>query len=162
VSGYPHRTESGQLSLRATEIPRILSPCLHQFPAQKPHQEASPEAEQHSLDRHVDMLATQEPTRLLLRRSQIIRQMRDFLNLGGFTEVQTPILSAAAGGAIARSFQTSATEFAGKSLSLRIAPELWLKRLILGGMDRIFEIGPCFRNEGDAAVDRIFLLAHSF
>lgn len=96
------------------------------------------------------MLANPQAGYVLLRRSQVIRQMRDFLNRGGFVEVQTPILSTRAGGAIARPFETSASEFSEKQLSLRVAPELWLKRLIVGGMDRIFEIGPCFRNEGEA------------
>lgn len=99
------------------------------------------------------MLANHETTQVLLRRYQIMREMRNFLNHGGFVEVQTPILSTAAGGAVARPFATSATEFADKQLSLRIAPELWLKRLILGGMDRIFEIGPCFRNEGQSVLN---------
>jgi lysyl-tRNA synthetase class 2 len=65
-----------------------------------------------------------------------------------FLEVNTPILAACAGGAIARPFYTSASEFPEKQLSLRIAPELWLKRLVVGGFDRVFEIGPSFRNEG--------------
>lgn len=63
-------------------------------------------------------------------------------------EVNTPIVGSIAGGAIARPFYTSATEFADRQLSLRIAPELWLKRLVVGGFDRVFEIGPSFRNEG--------------
>lgn len=63
-------------------------------------------------------------------------------------EVETPVLADGAGGAIARSFKTSASEFPERELSMRIAPELWLKRLVLGGLDRIFEIGRCFRNEG--------------
>lgn len=63
-------------------------------------------------------------------------------------EVQTPILADKAGGAVAKPFTTHATEFASRQLALRIAPELWLKRLIIGGMDRVFEIGPAFRNEG--------------
>lgn len=148
VAGYPYRTESGQLSLSATELPRILSPCLHQFPVHRPLEKAISESEPQFLEKHVDMLANNEATHILLRRSQIVREMRNFLNVGGFAEVQTPILSGRAGGALAKSFETSAVEFSGKQLSLRIAPELWLKRLILGGMDRIFEIGPCFRNEG--------------
>lgn len=63
-------------------------------------------------------------------------------------EVDTPILSSDAGGAIAKPFSTSATEFPERQLSLRIAPELWLKRMVVGGFDRVFEIGPSFRNEG--------------
>lgn len=63
-------------------------------------------------------------------------------------EVNTPILGGSAGGAIARPFLTSATEFPERELSLRIAPELWLKRLVVGGFDKVFEIGSSFRNEG--------------
>ena len=63
-------------------------------------------------------------------------------------EVDTPILGAVASGATARPFETSATEFPDRRLALRIAPELWLKRLVIGGMERVFEIGPSFRNEG--------------
>jgi lysyl-tRNA synthetase class 2 len=81
-------------------------------------------------------------------RSEVIQFIRTFLLRGGYLEVQTPILAEASGGAIARPFKTVATEFPERKLSLRIAPELWLKRLIIGGLDRIFEIGPSFRNEG--------------
>ena len=66
-------------------------------------------------------------------------------------EIDTPILNSIAGGASARPFATSATEFPDRPLSLRIAPELWLKRLIVGGFDRVFEIGPSFRNEGTSS-----------
>jgi lysyl-tRNA synthetase, class II len=104
------------------------------------------------LDKHVDMLANFDTTTLLLRRSEIVREIRMFLDRGGYTEVQTPILSVRAGGAAAKPFRTYATEFSGRKLSLRVAPELWLKRLILGGMDRIFEIGSCFRNEGKNSI----------
>lgn len=74
--------------------------------------------------------------------------LRQFLIEDGHLEVQTPILADAAGGATARPFYTSATEFEERQVALRIAPELWLKRLIIGGLERIFEIGPSFRNEG--------------
>jgi len=66
-------------------------------------------------------------------------------------EVNTPILAGSAGGAIAQPFRTSAAEFPERELSLRIAPELWLKRLLVGGFDKVFEIGPSFRNEGEPA-----------
>ena len=74
-----------------------------------------------------------------------------------FVEVETPILAASAGGATARPFETSATEFPSRNLSLRIAPELLLKKLIIGGMRQVFEIGRCFRNEGMASNLRIYL-----
>jgi lysyl-tRNA synthetase class 2 len=85
-------------------------------------------------------------------RSHMIQYLRNFFVNDGFLEVQTPILADSAGGAIARPFLTTATEFLDKALSMRIAPELWLKRLVLGGMDRVFEIGPAFRNEGLDAI----------
>ena len=81
-------------------------------------------------------------------RSHIIQYIRNFLLADDFLEVQTPILADKAGGAIARPFTTIATEFPDKQLALRIAPEIWLKRLVLGGMNRVFEIGSAFRNEG--------------
>jgi lysyl-tRNA synthetase, class II len=74
--------------------------------------------------------------------------MRDFLLKDNFLEVQTPLIADKAGGAIAKPFTTVATEFSEKTLALRIAPEIWLKRLVIGGIDRVFEIGPAFRNEG--------------
>ncbi|KAL8641420.1 MAG: hypothetical protein Q9228_001764 [Teloschistes exilis] len=74
--------------------------------------------------------------------------MRDFLSAKGYIEVQTPILANLAGGAVARAFDTEAVEFPERHIQLRTAPELWLKRLVLGGLEKVFEIGQCFRNEG--------------
>ncbi|KAF1854593.1 hypothetical protein Lal_00007166 [Lupinus albus] len=74
--------------------------------------------------------------------------MRDYFHSRKFLEFQTPILAENAGGAVARPFVTRATEFKDRDLALRIAPELWLKRLVIGGVDKVFEIGPSFRNEG--------------
>ena len=81
-------------------------------------------------------------------RSEIIGFIRQWLANEGHIEVQTPILADTAGGAVARPFHTSSTEFQDRRIALRIAPELWLKRLVLGGFEKIFEIGPSFRNEG--------------
>ncbi|KIX00805.1 uncharacterized protein Z518_09870 [Rhinocladiella mackenziei CBS 650.93] len=94
------------------------------------------------------MFTDPEVIETIKARSTLIRTMRSFFESLSFVEVGTPILSAVAGGATAKPFRTTATEFMDRKLSMRIAPELWLKRLIVGGMDRIFEIGPCFRNEG--------------
>ncbi len=99
-------------------------------------------------NRHADLLVNRKAADTLKLRSRIVQHLRTFLVDDEFLEVQTPILADGAGGAIARPFVTGATEFSDKTLSLRIAPELWLKRLVLGGMDRVFEIGPAFRNEG--------------
>lgn len=100
-------------------------------------------------NRHLDLLINASSREILLLRDSILRHMRAyFQNKLKCVEVQTPILAANAGGALARPFATQATEFAHKELALRIAPELWLKRLVVAGLDRVFEIGPSFRNEG--------------
>lgn len=99
-------------------------------------------------DRHVDMLVNRQAIDVLRLRSEITKHMRDHLHSKRFLEFQTPILAENAGGAVARPFVTQATEFKDRDLALRIAPELWLKRLVIGGVDRVFEIGPSFRNEG--------------
>jgi lysyl-tRNA synthetase class 2 len=94
------------------------------------------------------MLVNSSTSNIFRARSRIIQHIRNFLLEDNFLEVQTPIIADKAGGAIARPFTTVATEFSEKQLALRVAPELWLKRLVIGGMDRVFEIGPAFRNEG--------------
>jgi lysyl-tRNA synthetase, class II len=132
----------------ALQLPQLLAPCLHQFPIEG-HGSRSMDGEQgQSHDRHVELLVNRDAVATLVLRSEIIQKMREFLRSERFIEVETPILAGSAGGASARPFETTATEFVDRKLSLRIAPELWLKRLIIGGMEKIFEIGPCFRNEG--------------
>ena len=145
VTGRHRKAESGMISLHASMLPKIESACLQRLPVVKPTALASSET---STDRVADMLKSSEYRKALLARSCLLQAMRAFLHLEHFCEVTTPILSAAAGGAVARSFKTTATEFSNRRLSLRVAPELWLKRLIIGGMNKIFEIGPSFRNEG--------------
>lgn len=98
--------------------------------------------------RHVDFLVNPKLADMLRLRSEITKFVRRWLSNDGHIEVQTPILADTAGGAVARPFHTSATEFQDRQISLRIAPELWLKRLVVGGFERVFEIGPSFRNEG--------------
>lgn len=99
-------------------------------------------------ERHVDMLVNKQVIDVLRLRAEITKYMRDHLHSKRFLEFQTPILAENAGGAVARPFVTQATEYRNKDLALRIAPELWLKRLVVGGVDKVFEIGPAFRNEG--------------
>ena len=99
-------------------------------------------------ERHVDMLVNREVTDVLRLRAEILKFMREYFYSKRFLEFQTPILAENAGGAVARPFITRATEFKNKDLAMRIAPELWLKRLVVGGVDKVFEIGPAFRNEG--------------
>ncbi|KAF2211792.1 hypothetical protein CERZMDRAFT_42817, partial [Cercospora zeae-maydis SCOH1-5] len=142
LKGHIHRTERGQLSILATQSPTLLSPSLHQIP------ESLEDPEARARNRHVDMLVNPEAIETIKVRHQIETKMQDFFNKLGFTKVTTPLLSSMAGGATARPFETVATEFSEETLNLRIAPELWLKRLVVGGMDKVYEIGPAFRNEG--------------
>ncbi|CAJ2500286.1 Uu.00g031390.m01.CDS01 [Anthostomella pinea] len=142
AKGKAVRTQMGELSLRATEIPKLLSPGLAPLPEKLINEETI------IMNRHVDLLINQRTSDVLRLRSHIIKSLRDYFHEQDFLEVQTPIMSDFAGGATARPFLTSATEFPEKSLALRIAPELWLKRLVVGGNDKVFEIGPAFRNEG--------------
>ncbi|KAI1167150.1 hypothetical protein F5B18DRAFT_604045 [Nemania serpens] len=142
ATGTPIRTSSGELTLQALKLPTILSPALAPLPGNLV------DGETKILNRHVDLLVNRQISDTIRLRSFIIKYMRDFLIKKNFLEVQTPILAGSAGGAIARPFLTSAIGLGERQLSMRIAPELWLKRLVVGGIDRVFEIGPSFRNEG--------------
>ncbi|KAL7939619.1 hypothetical protein V8C35DRAFT_287172 [Trichoderma chlorosporum] len=142
VTGVATRTNTGQLSLEARELPELLSPSMEQVP------EKLTDPKTKMQERHVDMLVNRDVVDVLRLRAEIMKQIRDHFHSKRFLEFQTPILAENAGGAIARPFVTRATEFRGKDLALRIAPELWLKRLVVGGVDKVFEMGPAFRNEG--------------
>lgn len=142
VKGVRDRTTAGQLTLEAREIPELLAPTMEQIP------DKLIDSKTKMTDRHVDMLVNKETVDVLRLRSEITKHMRDHFHSKRFLEFQTPILAENAGGAIARPFVTRATEFRDKDLALRVAPELWLKRLVVGGVDKVFEIGPAFRNEG--------------
>ncbi|MCJ1360412.1 MAG: hypothetical protein MMC33_010417 [Icmadophila ericetorum] len=142
LKGFPHRTRRGELSVVLSELPHILSPCLHPLPTELLNRETK------IRHRYVDFLVNPRTAHILRLKAAVIEYLRSYLAADGQVEIQTPILADEAGGAVARPFQTSATEFPDRELSLRIAPELWLKRLVIGGFDRVFEIGPSFRNEG--------------
>lgn len=133
---------SGELTLRANKLPVLLSPSLAPIPTSLINEETI------AHNRPLDLLVNRQAGDLLRFRSEVVWWMRSFFVKRRFLEVQTPVLAGYAGGASARPFLTSATEFPHKELAMRIAPELWLKRLVVGGFDRVFEIGPCFRNEG--------------
>ncbi|KAK4204028.1 hypothetical protein QBC40DRAFT_218214 [Triangularia verruculosa] len=137
VTGKATRTQTGELSIQAIRLPQVLAPSIV----------PRPEKVEDTLHRHIDMLAHRRTVDTLRLRSYIIRYLRDFFHQRNFLEFQTPILSGNAGGAVARPFTVHA-EAVSKDVSLRIAPELWLKRLVVGGVDRVFELGPAFRNEG--------------
>lgn len=123
-------------------MPELLSPAMEAVP------EKLTDPKTRMRDRHVDMLVNKQTMQVLRLRSEIIKYMRTYLNSKNFHEFQTPILAHHAGGAIARPFITRSTDVGDTDLALRIAPELWLKRLVVGGVDKVFEIGPSFRNEG--------------
>ncbi|KAI1804694.1 lysyl-tRNA synthetase [Daldinia bambusicola] len=142
VKGTATRTHAGELTLKACELPTLLSPGLAHLPEKLINQETM------VLNKHLDLLVNRRTSDIFRLRSSVIKSMRDFFHEKDFLEVQTPVLADYAGGAAARPFLTSATEFAQKELAMRIAPELWLKRLVIGGNDKVFEIGQCFRNEG--------------
>lgn len=142
ITGFPTRTKAGQLTIAATALPELLSPAMEQIP------EKLTDPKTRMQERHVDMLVNREAIDVLRLRSEITKHMRDHFHSKKFLEFQTPILAENAGGAVARPFVTQATEFKDRDLALRIAPELWLKRLVIGGVDKVFEIGPAFRNEG--------------
>ncbi|CEJ88914.1 Putative Lysine--tRNA ligase [[Torrubiella] hemipterigena] len=142
VTGTATRTTAGELTLDAIGLPTLLSPTMEQIPEKLLDQRTK------SQERHVDMLVNKEVVDVLRLRAEITKHMRDHFHSKRFLEFQTPILAENAGGAVARPFVTRATEFKDKDLALRIAPELWLKRLVVGGVDKVFEIGPAFRNEG--------------
>ncbi|SPO02217.1 related to lysyl-tRNA synthetase [Cephalotrichum gorgonifer] len=142
VTGRPTRTSTGQLSIAAVELPELLAPALEPIP------DKLIDPDKKIQRRHLDMIVNPEVADTLRLRAAILSYLRQFLNDRQFLEFQTPIVADNAGGAAARPFTTTATEFPSKELALRIAPELWLKRLVVGGVHNVFEIGPAFRNEG--------------
>ncbi|KAF2751360.1 class II aaRS and biotin synthetase [Sporormia fimetaria CBS 119925] len=142
VKGNPTRTPTGQLTISATDVPQVLAPCLHHVP------DKVEDAETLARKPHVHQLTNDEPGDVLRLRALIYDYIRNSLMDRGFLEVETPMFDVEAGGAIARPFETIANEMSNMPIRLRIAPELNLKRLIVGGQDKVFEIGRVFRNEG--------------
>lgn len=142
VQGHATKTSSDQLSILAHEVPRVLAPCLHHIP------EVVDKAETLARRPHIHQLTSHEPGDVLRLRAMIYDYIRMYFIQSGFLEVETPLFDVNAGGAIARPFETVANEMSNTPIKLRIAPELNLKRLIIGGQDKIFEIGRSFRNEG--------------
>ncbi len=146
VRGRLFRTRTGELTVEVEDF-SILAKCLHPLP-EKWH--GVRDVEVRYRQRYLDLIANPESRRVFLLRSRIISELRRFLEENGFIEVETPILQPVASGANARPFVTY-HNYLEMNLYLRIAPELYLKRLIVGGFPRVFEIGKNFRNEG---VDR--------
>jgi lysyl-tRNA synthetase class 2 len=142
VEGHPARTKSGELSIVPHSV-RLAAPCLHQLP--EPETFTNPESRQRK--RHVDLLVNNRVKQTFAMRSKIIKFIRNFLDQRDFLEVETPVLCSMVGGANALPFVTR-SEALDTSLFLRVAPELHLKQLVIGGLERVYEIGKCFRNEG--------------
>ena len=143
VSGKVFRTHSGEITLKVADF-SILSKSLQPLP-EKWH--GLTDVEKRYRQRYLDLISNEEIGRIFMVRSRAIAGVRRFLDRRGFIEVETPVLHHAAGGALARPFTTHHHAL-DQDLYLRIATELYLKRLIIGGLDRVYEIGRIFRNEG--------------
>lgn len=143
VKGVVFKTEAGEITIRATDL-TLLSKSLQILP-EKFHGLKDPDLRYRQ--RYVDLIVNPEVKDVFIKRNKIIKKIREFLDNRGFLEVETPILGTVAGGANARPFYTHHNTL-DIDMQLRIANELFLKRLIVGGFEKVYEMGKMFRNEG--------------
>ena len=143
VKGYAFRTKTGEISIHAEEM-TLLSKSLQILP-EKFH--GLTDTDMRYRQRYIDLIMNQESKEVFVKRSKILKEIRNFLADRDFMEVETPMLVANAGGAEARPFETHYNAL-NEDVKLRISLELYLKRLIVGGLERVYEIGRVFRNEG--------------
>src|SRR5213593_2911115 len=143
VSGRPFRTRTNELTLEAADL-RFLAKALRPLP-EKWH--GLQDVETRYRQRYLDLIVNPDARRIFETRFRVIRHLRGFLEARGYVEVETPMMQPLAGGAAARPFVTHHNAL-DIDLHLRIAPELYLKRLVVGGYERVFELSRVFRNEG--------------
>ena len=143
VKGFPFRTKTGEISVHVKEL-TLLAKSLEPLP-EKFH--GLVDTDIRYRQRYVDLIMNEEVKETFKKRSEIIREIRNFLSARDFMEVETPMLVSNAGGAAARPFVTHYNAL-DEDVKLRISLELYLKRLIVGGLERVYEIGRVFRNEG--------------